>query len=185
MPSKLTLLTLLTLLAILSLLIPVHAQEKERDLSTELQILSDTVGTWDCAITVWPAGLEAAPITMKGVETNEAFGNHWLSSGFSSEFQGQEMKVHTIVGYDLDLKKFVGTVIDHGPYAAKMKGKFDKETKTIHWTTQAKTPDGQPMIQKTSVTHTSATERHLVMKMQNPSTGKFGKFMEINYTKRK
>ena len=179
--SKFTLFTTLTV----SLLLPTQAQEKENDISSELQILSDGVGTWDCAITVWPAGLDADPLTMKGVETNEAFGKHWISSGFTSEFQGQKVKVHTLVGYDLDLKKFVGTVIDHGPYAAKMKGKFDKETKTIHWTTQAKTPDGQPMIQKTSVTHKSATERHLIMKMKNPANGEFTKFMEITYTKRK
>ena len=93
MLAKLTLLATLTL----SLLVPAFAQDD--DISAQLKILKDGVGTWDCEITVWPAGLDADPITMKAVETNEAFGNHWISSNFTSEFQGQETKVHTIVGY--------------------------------------------------------------------------------------
>jgi len=169
----------------LALFSPAYAQEKEATEPAELEILKSTVGTWDAAIKVWPAGLDAEAVTMKAVETNEAHGKHWLSSDFISEFQGQKMKVHTIVGYDLDQKKLVGTIIDHGPYAATMAGEFDEKTKTIHWTTKAKTLDGQPMIQKSSVTYKSDGVRHLIMRMKNPSDGEFTKFMEIMYTKRK
>ena len=48
------------------------------------------------------------------VETNRPYGEYWIASEFDSEFDGQTMKVHFIVGFDLGKKQMVGKVID-GP----------------------------------------------------------------------
>ena len=95
------------------------AQEKPKSNPIEFEVLQASIGVWDAEIEVWPEGPDAPSIKFKGVETNRAYGEHWIASDFDSEFMGQTMKVHSIVGYDLDRKKMVGTVIDHGPYAAR------------------------------------------------------------------
>lgn len=155
------------------------AEEEKAAAPAELAFIKSSIGTWDAEIVVWPQGPDAPTITFKGVETNKAFGEHWLASDFVSEYQGEPMKVHTLLGYDLDKKSLVGTIVDHGPYAATMTGNYDSKTKSVKWLTKAKFPDGKPLIQHTTVTHTDANKRLLVMEMG----GK--KYMEIRYTKRK
>ena len=90
------------------------AQENPLPLPVELEVLSASIGVWDAEIEVWPQGLDAASIKFKGVETNRPYGKHWIASDFDSEFMGETIKVHSIIGYDLDRKKMVGMVIDHG-----------------------------------------------------------------------
>ena len=95
------------------------------------------------------------------------------------------MKVHSIVGYDLDKQKMVGTVIDHGPYAASLTGDYDKESKTIRWMTKAKDTNGKPIVQKTLITQKRADERVLVMMVPGDKKDEFTKFMQIKFVKRK
>ena len=139
---------------------------------------------WDAEIEVWAAGPDAPPTTFKGVETIRPYGEYWIASDFDSEFMGQTMKVHSIVGYDLDEKKLVGTIIDHGPYAATMTGDYDAELKTVHWMTQAKDANGKPMVQKTSITQKNAEERVLVLMVPGENGNDSTKFMQINFVKR-
>lgn len=160
------------------------AQEKTHPTSVELGVLKASIGVWDAEIEVWPAGLESASIKFKGVETNRSYGEHWIASDFDSEFMGQTMKVHSIIGYDLDRKKLVGTVIDHSPYPASMTGKYDKDSKTIQWKTEAKTPDGNSIVQQTSVTQEKADERVLVLSVPGKQKDEFTKFMQIKFVKR-
>ena len=161
------------------------AQEEPTAKPAELKILKASVGVWDAEIDVWAMGPNSPAVQFKGVETNRAFGEYWLASDFVSEFMGQKIKVHTIVGYDLDKKKLVGKIIDHGPYAATMTGEYDEKKKTIYWMTKAKTVTGQPMVQKTVVTFKGDDERLLVMSMQGKDQEKFTRFMQIRYVKRK
>ena len=91
------------------------AQEEPKSKPIELEVLKASIGVWDAEIEVWPEGPDSPSIKFKGVETNRPYGEYWIASDFDSEFMGQTMKVHSIVGYDLDQKKMVGTVIDHGP----------------------------------------------------------------------
>ena len=160
-------------------------ESKSKPKPAELAAIKASIGVWDAAIEVWPQGLDSPSITFKGVETNRAYGEHWLASDFDSEFQGQTMKIHSIVGYDLDKKKMVGTIIDHGPYSASMTGTYDVKSKTIEWLTKAKMPNGQPMLQKTTVTQNSADKRTLVLHAAGKKPGEFNKFMEIVFVKRK
>lgn len=161
------------------------AQEKPESKPIELEVLKASIGVWDAEIEVWPQGLDSASITFKGVETNRPYGEHWIASDFDSEFMGQTMKVHSIVGYDLDKKKMVGTVIDYGPYAATMTGEYDKDSKTVQWKTEVKAPNGQLMVQKTTVTQENADERLLVLSVPGKEKNAFTKFMQIRFVKRK
>ena len=173
---------------LLCLAFPGIAQDKQKNpksAPSELQFLKDSIGVWDAEIEVWPQGADSPSIKFKGLETNSAFGEHWMASDFVSEYGGQTMKVHSIVGYDLDEKKLIGRVIDQGPYAAKMTGEYDAKSKTVQWTTNVKDPAGKPVVQKTSITQKSADERVLVLSVPGKEKGAFIKFMQISYARRK
>ena len=161
------------------------AQEEAPSKPVELEVLKASLGVWDAEVEVWSAGPDAPTTKFKGVETNSACGEHWIASEFESDYNGQTMKVHAIIGYDLDQKKLIGTMVDHGPYAAKMTGGYDPETKTVAWTTLAKDFDGTPMVQKTTLVQKSADERELVMKVPGKEGEEPTKFMHIKFTKRK
>ena len=157
-----------------------RAQEKP----PELEALKASVGVWDAEIEVWPQGLDEPSITFKGVETITAYGEHWIASDFDSVFGGDTMRVHSIVGYDLDKKQLVGHIIDHGPYAATMTGEYDAAAKTVSWTTRAKSIEGDPMVQHTTITQESADVRVLKLSMPTETEGKFAKCMQIRFERR-
>lgn len=175
-----------TLAAVLALLssLPVVAQDEAPAKPSELEMLKASVGVWDAHCEVWPQGPGSNPVKFKGVETIRAYGEYWLTSDFDSSFMGQTTKVHSLMGYDLDKKKLVGTIVDQGPYSASMTGVYDTKTKTTHWETRAKHPSGKPMLQKTSIAHKSSTERLLTLKMPNEK-GEFAPYMQIRLVKRK
>ena len=178
--------TALSLSLILSLSFAGFSQEEEKESTPiELDVLKASLGVWDAEIEVWPQGLDSPSIKFKGVETNRPYGKHWIASDFNSEYGGQTIKVHSIVGYDLDRKKLVGKVIDDGPYAAAMTGDYDKESKTVQWMTKVKSPTGAPIVQKTSIKHTSPDERVLVLSVPGEQSDEFKKFMQIKFVKRK
>lgn len=181
MPDKSALCTVL----LFGLALSCMAQEKPQATPVELEVLQASAGIWDAEIEVWPHGPDSSSITFKGVETNRPYGEYWLASDFDSEFMGQTMKVHSIVGYDLDRKQLVGTIIDHGPYAATMTGEYDRASKTVVWMTNAKDPSGKPMPQKTSITHKNPDERVLVLSVPGKQKNDFTKFMQIKFIRRR
>ncbi len=175
----------LSKLLLFALALPCLGQENSESKPVELKALQASIGVWDAVIKVWPHGPDADPIKFKGVETNRAFGEHWLASDLVYEFHGHPTAIHSIIGYDLDKGKLVGKVIDPGPYAASMTGDYDSASKTVRWTTRVKSPSGKPLVQKTTVTHDSANQRTLVLSMPIEEQGDFVKFMQIVFTKRK
>ncbi len=150
----------------------------------ELEVLKASIGVWDAEFEVWPQGPNASSIKFNGVETNRPFGDFWIASDLESEFMEETTKVHSIVGYDLDRNQLVGTVVDHGPYAASMTGEYDKDTKTVTWMTEAKSPNGTPIVQRTTITEVSADERVLVLSVPGDKQDEFTKFMQIKFVKR-
>ncbi len=176
---------LLCVVFALAFCVPSVAQDTTVDRPAELQVVKSWVGTWDASVEVWPQGLDSPSIKFTGVETNEAHGEYWIASTFVSQFNGQTMKVHSIVGYDLDAQSMKGTVVDHGPYAATMTGTYDKPSASVTWMTQAKSENGTPMVQKTVVTQKSADRRELVLMVPGGDDESFVKFMEIHFIKRK
>ena len=181
MSHKFILSTALVLIIALSCI----AQAKPEAKPIELEVLKGSIGVWDAEIEVWPEGLDSPSIKFKGVETIRPYGEYWIASDFDSEYMGQTMKVHSIVGYDLDQQKLVGTVIDHGPYSARMTGEYDKKSGSVYWRTEAKDPNGKPIVQKTSVTQESADERVLVLSVPGAQKNDFIVFMKIRFIKRK
>jgi len=181
MPANPTLATALAL----AVAAPCFAQDKPESKPVELEVLKASLGVWDAEIVVWPAGPDSPSITFKGVETNRGYGEYWIASDFESQFMGQTMKVHSIIGYDLDRKKLVGMVVDHGPYAASMTGDYDKNTRTVTWITKAKDVSGRPMVQRTLVTQKSPNERLLVLMTSGKTKGECTRFMQIRFVKRK
>lgn len=159
-------------------------QEQKKKKPVELAALKAAVGVWDAEIEVWPEGLDQPPFKFKGVETTRAFGEYWLASDFDSEFNGQSMAIHSIVGYDIDQKKLVATVVDQGPYAAKMVCRYDAKSKTEHWTTKVKDAAGKLIVQKTTIRHTKDGERLLELKVPDQDNA-FVRFMRIKYLRRK
>ena len=170
---------------LLGLALSCIAQEKPNSKPIELEVLKASIGVWDAEIEVWPEGPESTSIKLKGVETIRPYGEYWIASDFDSEFEGQTMTVHSIVGYDLDQNKLVGTIIDHGPYAASMTGYYDKQSMTVRWKTEAKDPNGKPIVQKTLITQENANERVLELLVPGEKNNDFTKFMQIRFVKRK
>lgn len=177
------------LLTALVVLIPVTciAQDKETasEAAAELEVLKASIGVWDASIEVWSNGLDAPPIKFTGVETNRPYGAHWIVSDFDSQVMGQTMKIHSIIGYDVDKKKLVGTQVDHGPHAAKLTGEYDKESKQLKWVVHAKDLSGNEMVQRTTITQVDDDTRVLVLNTPGQKEGEFAKFMEIKFVKRK
>ena len=151
----------------------------------ELEVLKAYVGTWDAEIETWPAGPDQPSITVKGVKTNRAYGTHWITSDFEVTSNGRKINVHSIVGYDLDKKQLVGTIIDQGPYAAAMTGTLDPKANQVSWEIIGKMPDGKTLIQRTVVTQKSADERVLVAKRPGKIPGESSKYLEIRFKRRK
>ena len=165
--------------------LPGTAQDESKPKPAELEHLKAAVGVWDAEFEVWAQGPDQPPLVFSGVETNHAFGEYWIASDLVSEYMGTTMKVHSIIGYDLDQKKLVGTVVDDGPYSAKMTGEYDAKTKSVTWITKGKGPGGTPLVHRTTMTQKSAEERVLVLNVPGKDEGEFTKFMQIRYVKRK
>lgn len=170
---------------IISFVLSCTTREEPKSKPIELEVLKASIGVWDAEIEVWPQGPDSSSIKFKGVETNRPYGDYWIASDFNSEFMGQTMKVHSIVGYDRDQKMMVGTIIDHGPYAASMTGDYHRESKTVLWKTEARDQNGKPMAQKTLITQKKPDERVLVLSVPDKQSNEFTKFMQIRFIRRK
>ena len=59
-----------------------------------------------------------------------------------------------------------------------------EQSKTVEWTTNAKDAEGNPMVQKTTITEKSENERVLVLKVPGKKKDEFIKFMQIKFVKR-
>ncbi len=92
----------LSMAIVFSLSLNCLAQDRPKSNPIELEVLQTSVGVWDAEIEIWPQGPDSPSLKFKGVETNRPYGEYWISSDFDSEFMGQTMNVHSIIGYDLD-----------------------------------------------------------------------------------
>lgn len=163
---------------------PRPAEEEAEAKPAELEVVAGLVGVWDAVFEVWPQGREGDPVRFEGVETNRAFGEHWVASDLESEYMGQVTKVHSIVGYDLDQGRLVGTIVDHGPYAATLVGDYDAASKSVRWTVEGKMPDGSPLVQKVTMRRTGPDERIHVLEVPG-ADGELVELMQIRFSRRK
>ena len=176
---------LLTIVLTSFFIISCTKQDEPLSEPLELEVLQAYSGVWDAEIEVCPNGPDSAAIKFTGVETIVPYGEYWIASDFDSYFMEDTIKVHSIVGYDLDRKKLVGMIIDHGPYPAYMTGEYDKAANTVHWVTEAKGMDGTPMTQQTAITQSDPDERILVLTVPGKAQNELKKFMEIRFIRQK
>ena len=175
--------TILIILLSLGLALPGLGQETQ-ETPPELQVLKNTIGVWDTAIEVWAQGPDGPSVQFDGVETVTAFGDYWMSSDSVSTFMGRTMKVHSLVGYDIDEGKLVGTIVDDGPYKATLSGEYDPDTKSVTWMIKGKDPVGTEYFQKSVVTEISENERLLVLYLPVAVGEGYTRLMEVTYTRR-
>jgi Protein of unknown function (DUF1579) len=151
----------------------------------EHEVLKSEVGTWDAAMTVWPAP-GAQPVTGQGTETNSMLqGDMWLISHFDSDFGGMPFAGRGAFGYDPMEKKYVGVWIDSmSPYMSTSQGDYDAATKTM--TMIAKTCDamtGKPVTQKQISHYVDGNTRTFEIQQQGDD-GKFWKMFEVQYKRK-
>lgn len=159
------------------------AKSSKSDYS-ELDWIKDSVGVWDAAAEVWPNGPDKPSIQFKSVETNTAHGTNWISSDLDTEFNGQKMNVHSIVGFDPGKKKLVGFIVDDGPYPATLTGTFDAKKRSVQWITKGNQPDGTPLVQRTTLTNKDSKTRILILKVPGKEKGEFITTMKMTFIKR-
>ena len=104
--------------------------------SPEHAVFDLDVGTWDADILVTPQP-DAPPVPSRGVAKNRlACGGRWLITDFENETSGFEG--HGVYGYDPAKQKYVGTWVDNmRSFLAVAEGKWDKDTMTMTYTTEA------------------------------------------------
>ena len=175
----------LTAVLVLSVSLSCIAQEPVWLKPPELEVLKAAIGVWHAQVEVWPEGPDSPSILFDCIETNRPYGDYWIISDFEFFFKGGSTKGGGIFGYDLDKKKLVGITVDDSPFAGSMTGKYDPESKTVHWTKKAKDAKGNPIVQKSTVTQVGKYERVLVMMTPGEKEGEFVKTMEVHYFKRK
>ena len=97
----------------------------------EHEILKKEAGTWDATVEM---RMEARgkPQVSKGVETNTLIGGGlWLIQDFKGELMGMPYQGHSVTGYNVAKKKYVGTWVDSmAPGLSALEGTYDPKTRT-------------------------------------------------------
>ena len=165
------------------------AQEGEPPMPQPVEqhkISKQDVGTWHAVVKMWMEPGQAEPEVMKGVETNRMLGEFWVVSNFEGEFMGMPFGGISLLGYDVDRKKYHGTWRDTmTPYVMVMDGTYDAATKTMTMVSEGKDMTGQPTRGKTVVTYEGENKRVATMYNKAPGSDEMFKSMEITYTRRK
>ena len=134
-----------TLVSALALVLSLSAFSRAADLApdqsvAEHKLLEPLVGVWD---TVSTAVMEPGkpPMVCKGREEIRRVGKLWTVATGEATMNGQEMNWQLTLGYDPELKKYVGTWIDSmTPYLWKYEGTLDDSGKTLTLNTEGPNP---------------------------------------------
>ncbi len=174
---------LLTSSAVLGLTSNAASQEMPRP-SEEHKVVMQDVGEW--VITgkmLTPTGFQ----DFKGEEKVVAIGKFWTVSHYSSNAMGG-LKGSATIGFDPKTKKFVGTWVDSFmPTPTRMKGTYDRKTKTMTYETVGTGMDGKPMPGRIIVHYKDAYNHTFTMLHKDP-TGQSDKLvtsMEMSYSRKK
>lgn len=173
------LLTLLTVPSIVAAQALISASPEHIEMARE-------VGTWDAETKFWMTP-NADPVTSKGVETNEMFGDFWLISKFKGDIGGAPFEGRMQLGYDPVEKKYVGTWIDTmTPYVSRMSGNYDVESHTLKLVSKARDPQSGEIKTSTMVSkYIDADTKEFTMYDGGPDEEDPVKMMQITYKRRK
>ncbi len=151
--------------------------------SEEHKLVMQDVGDWTIkGKMMMPEGMQE----FKGEEKVVGIGQFWTVSHYSSDMFGG-LKGSATMGYDPIAKKFVGTWVDSfQPAVTRMKGTYDKKTRTMTYETSGIGMDGKPMPGKIIIQHKDDNTHTFTMMHQDPTgqTDKMVKTMEMTYTRK-
>lgn len=140
-------------------------------------------GVWSADVKLW-MGPDADPVSSKGQEKNEMLGDYWLVSTFTGETVGQKFTGKSLLGYDPQSKKFVGTWCDTmTPYMTKMEGDYDVQKHALTLIGEGRDP-ATGEISKSKMVTTYIDENTKKFEMFGPAPGADGqwwKMLEISY----
>jgi hypothetical protein len=178
-----------------ALISPATAQDKKESLPSpkdvtlpkpgpEHEILNGTIGTWDATVelVMQPGG---KPEISKGVEVATLIGGGlWLVQDFKGEFMGAPYYGHTVLGYDFQKKKYVGTWVDSmSPGLTALEGTYDPKTRTLTSKVEGPCPEGRMMKMRSTQEWKDADTRVFTM-FSPPDFGDEFAMMKITYKRR-
>lgn len=150
--------------------------------SEEHKLVMQDVGDWTIkGKMLMPTGFQ----NFKGEEKVVSIGKFWTVSHYSSDAMGG-LKGSATMGFDPKTKKFVGTWVDSFmPAVTRMKGTYDKKTKTMTYETVGTGMDGKPMPGRIIIKHKDENSHTFTMMHKDPTgqTDDLVKTMEMTYTR--
>jgi hypothetical protein len=150
----------------------------------EHEILKKQAGLWDATVEMRMEKDGKAEVT-KGVENNSLLGDGlWLVQDFKGEMKCMPFQGHSLTGFDVAKKKYVGTWVDSmSPGLSAMEGTYDPKTKTLTSWTEGPCPTGE--IVKSRMTQEFKDDNNRVMTMFSPQ-GQGDEFamMKVTYKRR-
>jgi len=119
--------TLLTGAAIAALTIVNPFQETESQKVKEHDMITKGAGHWAGTITMYLPGVEE-PVAAPCKETVTAIGDYWTVSDFKTSFQGAPFHGSSLMGFDVEKGKYVGSWVDSMTTSiTNMEGSFDSD----------------------------------------------------------
>jgi hypothetical protein len=148
----------------------------------EADIVKLEEGVWDAVAEFPPATADAAPTTMRGVQTNTLLaGNRWIRNDF--ELDGYAG--HGTWGWDPRKGRYVGIWVDsNSDYVRLDEGIYDRASRTLTWTSELRQPDPHPPAKYRMVEEFRGDTRVLTMTAIGPKTGKIVPLGKITFTRR-
>ena len=99
--------------------------------TAEHEQLKAHCGVWNVECTFY-MGPDAPPMTTKGTETVEMFGQFWTTSLFETDMFGAPFQGKATLGYDPSVKQWVSTWVDTmTPSLYAFRGNFDEAGKVL------------------------------------------------------
>jgi len=139
-------------------------------------------GVWDAVAEIPAASPDAAPTTMRGVQTNTLLaGGRWMRNDFELEgYAG-----HGTWGWDPRKGRYVGIWVDsNSDYIRLDEGTYDPATRTLTWTAELRQPEPHPPARYRMVETFRGDTRVLTMTAIGPKTGKVVPLGTITFTRR-
>jgi len=152
----------------------------------EQDVLKFIVGEWDVENTMWmdpsqPPHVSKGICSTKLMSPNE----YWAIADYKSSMFGTEFSGHSVFGYDITQKKWVGTWIDSmAPVIMNSVSEWDSKTKT--WTAMSEfiDPGSSQTMKFRMTTEVKSMDNHFFTMYLVTPEGEM-KNMTINYTRRK
>ena len=143
----------------------------------EHALLQSLCGDWDAVVHVRGQ-------TAKATMTTRAQGGFFTVDDYTGDYMGQPFQNHGINGYDPNKKQFFSVWTDSWlPVPMFLWGTYDEQKKQLTMSGEGCGMDGKP--RKASVTKTWKDADHWEFMLTDPSPGKSGMSVRIEYSRRK